>query len=339
MRIERACKLGEPLLIENPADVFYLTGLWFSAARLLLKPDKAVLLVDGRYFGQAQGKVPCEVVLAEKEALAKAVKGLKRVRFDSSFVTVEKAQLLAKSAPNVEWFPVSRPLKELRAVKDEEELGKLKAAARTTAEGYRHIAKRLEEGVVEEEIALEFEVFCRKKGASKLSFEPIIAFGENSAYPHYRAGKSRLKKNQAALCDLGAVVDGYRGDMTRVYFHGEPPEESKRFYALVKQAHDLAFEKARPGIKAGELDAIVRAFFEKEGVAKLFTHSLGHGVGVDVHEYPLLRFDGDDRDAALEPGMVFTIEPGLYLPGVGGARYENTVAMTEDGLENFYAGV
>lgn len=343
-RIERACKLLdqlklEGLLIENPSDVFYLTGQWFSSARLLLKPESASLLVDGRYFGQANGKAPCEVILAEKEALAHAMKGLKKVGFDSSFVSWEKASLLQSSAPSKEWIPVPRPLKEMRVCKDLGEIEALKEAARVTAVGYAEVLKKLREGVEEREIAIEFECYSRRKGASKMSFMPIVAFGENSAYPHYRAGVAQLKKNQIALFDFGAVVNSYSGDMTRCFFFGQPQEELIRFYGLVRQAAALAVAAIRPGARLGRLDQIVRDFFAKEGVLPLYSHSLGHGVGIDVHEYPLLKVDGEDRDLILRAGMVFTIEPGLYLPGLGGVRYENTYVVTESGSENLYAEI
>lgn len=344
MRIERACKRVselklDGLLIENPSDVFYLTAQMFSLARLLLKPDGASLFLDGRYFGQAQGKVPCEVVLLEKDTLQKGMTGIKKIGFDSAFVTVEKANLLEKTIPGKTWTPIPRPLKELRVCKDADEIAALKKAASVTAEGYRQILKKLKEGIEEQEIAFEFESYCRKAGASKMSFNPIVAFGENSAYPHYRAGRAHLKKNQFALFDLGAVVNHYCGDMTRGFFFGQPQEELERFYKLAKQAHELAAAEIRPGVRLGDLDAMVRAFFAKEGVAHLFTHGLGHGVGIDVHEYPLLRSDSDDCDLILQEGMVFTIEPGLYLPGVGGVRYENTYAVTVSGFENFYDGL
>lgn len=327
----------DALLIDHPSDVFYLTGQWFSLAKLVLKPNDSTLLVDGRYFDQAKGNVPCNVLLAEKDTLSSVLKGTHSIGFDSSFVTVDRASAMQRSLSGKEWVSLARPLKELRVCKDPEEISALKRAAKMTAEGYRHILKHVKDGVVEQELALEFEVYIRKGGALKTSFDPIVAFGKHSALPHYRAGKETLRKNQIALFDLGAVMDHYRGDMTRVFFFGEPNRDLERFDGLVKKAHDLAANAICPGKRLGDLDGIVRSFFAKEGAEHLFTHSLGHGVGIDVHEYPLLRADGDDRDLILRPGMVFTIEPGLYLPGVGGVRHENTFVVTESGFENFYA--
>jgi Xaa-Pro aminopeptidase len=344
VRIERAYNVVKSLkvdglIVEDLSDIFYLTGGSFSAARLLVKPDGAILFLDGRYYNHAKGKVPCAVVLEEKGALEKALKGMKKVGFDSTSMTVDRLSLLEKSGAQ-HWVPLPKPLKELRVCKEEREIALLKKAAEVTANGYQFALKKLKEGVQEREIALDFEMETRRVGgATGMSFEPIIAFGESSAFPHHRAGKSTLKKNQISLFDLGASVDHYQGDMTRVFFYGQPQAELKQFYDWVREAHDLAVAKIRPGARLGDLDRIVRAFFAEKGVEPLFCHNLGHGVGIDVHEYPRIRFDGDDANLILQKGMVFTIEPGLYLPGVGGVRYENTLAVTENGSENFYAGV
>ena len=345
MRIKRICEWVkernlDALLIENPVDIFYLVGLWFSVARLILKPEGASLIIDGRYYELAKKKAPpCEIVLAGKDTLSESLKSVKKVGFDSAFLTIDRYESLNKTIPHKEWVPMSNPLRDFRLYKDTGEMAALKRAARVTWEGYQKALKSLKEGVTEMEIAIDFELHCRRNGASKLSFEPIIAFGENSAYPHYRAGQAKLKKNQIVLFDLGAVVDQYRGDMTRVFFFGEPHPDLERFYRLAQSAHDAAVAAICPGMKLGDLDRIARSILTKEGVESLFTHPLGHGVGLEAHEYPRVNANGEDRDLVLHPGMVFTIEPGLYLPGVGGVRYENTFAVTERGAENFYAGL
>lgn len=179
--------------------------------------------------------------------------------------------------------------------------------------------------------------FCRKKGASGLSFSPIIAFGENSAYPHYRAGKARLKKGQSVLIDVGAILENYCADMTRLVYFGEPDPRILHFEKLVKRAKEMAISHVKPGVKAGLIDQVVQDEFDKENVKQLYTHSLGHGVGLEAHEFPRLRFNGVDKDVILKPGMVFTIEPGLYQPGVGGVRLEDMVLVTANGCENFFS--
>jgi Xaa-Pro aminopeptidase len=324
--------LTDCLLIDNPVDLLYLTGLTLSVGRMALFPDRSCLFVDARYIESAKREAPCEARM--KQELVSYLQHAGQVVFDSSYLTYDAYRAMEKNIPGKEWTPVSKPLKELRAIKEKSEIAALKRAARLTLEGYRHIAGLLKEGVAEEELALEFEIYCRRHGASKLSFQPNIAFGENSAFPHYRAGKDRLKKDQIILCDLGAVVDGYAGDMTRVMFFGRPDPQLERDYRLVQRVRDLVAFSIRPGIRFGDLDRMAREELRKEGVDSLFTHGLSHGVGLDLHEFPTLRLDGGDADVRLAPGMVITVEPGLYRPGLGGVRYEDTVLVTEAGVEN-----
>ncbi|MBI5272367.1 MAG: aminopeptidase P family protein [Chlamydiia bacterium] len=337
LRIEKARHLvaqyeTDALLIEQPADIFYLTGQLCSSARMVLTKETATLLVDGRYYAKAEKtKTNYEVLLADKQALPQLLEGKEKIGFDSAYLTVDQYNTLQTSVTGKHWIPFAKPLKTLRVCKEAAELKALQKASRVTREGYQMIVNRLQEGVSEEELAFLFEVFCRNHGASGLAFEPIIAFGENSAYPHYRAGATRLKNNQIVLIDVGATLDHYQGDMTRVFFFGKPDPKLQRLYKIAQEAHDKALEKVMPGTHVGELDRIVHAHFAREGVEALFVHSLGHGVGLEVHEYPLVRAEGKDADLLLQEGMVFTIEPGLYVPGLGGVRYENTIAVTQNG--------
>lgn len=322
-----------PCLIEQTADLFYLTGLTLSKGRLLVKKGEATLFVDGRYLEWAKKEAPCAVALWNE---IKTIQDTE-LGFDSAFVTYDGYLEMRQELPHIEWIPMPHPVQALRAVKEPTEIAALKKAAKLTWNGYKHIVELLKEGISEQELAFEFEVFCRKNGASSLSFSPIIAFGENGAYPHHRAGKSRLKKDQAVLIDVGAVVENYCGDMTRLVYFGKPDERIVHFQKLVKQAKEQAIQAIRPGVKIGWLDQIVQDFFESENVKLLYTHSLGHGIGLETHEFPRLRFDGADKELVLQTGMVFTIEPGLYQPGVGGVRLEDMVVVTETGCENFFS--
>ncbi len=331
-----ASLLQEPCLIENPVDLLYLTGLTLSKGRVLVDSKEVKLFVDDRYYDRAKKAAPCPV-FKEKE-FPEELKNVQRVAFDSAFLTYEQFLALQNRFPQTEFVPISKPLKGIRVCKDSHEIDSLKKAAHLTWRGFELIKKNLKEGISEEELALEFEIFCLKNGAKEFSFEPIIAFGENSAYPHYRAGKAKLKKNQIVLIDIGAVVENYRGDMTRVLFFGTPDPELARFDQIVKRAFGKAFALVKPGIRVGDLDIAVRKEFQKEGLENLFTHSLGHGIGLETHEFPLIREDREDRNVILKEGMVFTIEPGLYQPGLGGVRFEDTVLVTAKGCENFYEG-
>ncbi len=321
----RKLQIETPCLIENPIDLFYLTGLILSKGYLLVFPDKeAKLFVDGRYYEKAKKEAPCPVFPLEEFKLLKE----KQIGFDSAFVTFDESESLKKELPHIEWIPISSPLKLLRAIKDSAEISALKRAAQLTLRGIEVIAENLREGVSEEELALEFEIFCRKNGASRLSFDPIIAFGENSAFPHHRSGKARLKKGQSVLIDVGAVVDSYSGDITRVFhLDGQLLVLEK----IVKEAKAKAISQIKPGVQVSKLDEIVRDHFEKMNVKQLYTHSLGHGVGLQTHEFPKVRYDAKD---ILQEGMVITIEPGLYLPGIGGVRLEDMILVTKEGHLN-----
>jgi Xaa-Pro aminopeptidase len=330
-RIQKLRKhLDLPCLIEQTADLLYLTGLNLSKGRLLVLPAEAILFVDGRYYERAKKEAPCSVLLWDEFKKIDE----DQISFDSGFVTYEGYLSLKKGFPKVDWIPKPNPVQEIRAVKEPKEIEALKNAANLTWRGYERVIECLKEGISEEELSLEFEIFCRKNGASGLSFEPIIAFGENSAYPHYRAGKSLLKKGQHVLIDIGAVLDQYRGDLTRIHYFGKADEKIVHFEEIVSIAQKKAIACIKPGLKIGELDQIVQDEFDKANVKQLYTHSLGHGIGLETHEFPRIRFDGENKDVILKPGMVFTIEPGLYQPGVGGVRREDMILVTEDGHEN-----
>jgi Xaa-Pro aminopeptidase len=194
----------------------------------------------------------------------------------------------------------------------------------------------LKKGITEKEVARRFEIFCLEKGAEGLSFTPIIAFGKNGAMPHYRSQDVVLKEGDAVLIDIGVVLDNYHSDMTRVLFYKKKNRYLSHLYEIVKKAQKNALKLCRPGVKLKELDLAARKVMREEKVEDLFLHSLGHGIGLQTHEFPRIKYNGDDRDVVLQSGMVFTVEPGLYVPGKGGVRYEDTIVITPSGYKNFY---
>jgi Xaa-Pro aminopeptidase len=322
------------LLIEHPIDLFYLTGLTLSRGRLVVTPEETRLFVDGRYISYARERASVAVFLWKKDT---NISLLSPAGFDSSWTTVASLEQLRKEMPHTQFIPKFRPLQKQRLIKTESEIALMRKAAAITWNGVQHIKTLFKEGVCERDLAIEFEYFVRKQGASGLSFAPIIAFGEQSAYPHHRSSEQRLENNQIILVDVGAVYEGYCGDMTRVFFFGQPDVQLQKMYELVQKAAQAAAASVRLGVPLGLLDRTARNVLAKEGKEELFTHNLGHGIGLECHEYPSLRFDGEDRDVSLAENMVFTIEPGLYQPGLGGVRYENTGVVTKDGFESFYA--
>lgn len=321
------------LLIENPIDLFYLTHLKMSKGRLWVDAEQADLWVDGRYFGAAQKMAPCAVFLWEKGREAPQ-KG--RVGFDSIFTTVDALEKLRFESPLADWVPIRQPLKMQRLIKEPSEIEFLRQAARITWEGIEHIQKKFIEGISEQELAFEFEFFVRKKGASGLAFESIIAFGENSAYPHHRSSDTRLQKNQIILVDVGAVVQQYHADVTRTFFFKEPDSRLQEMAEIVQAASRAAYQQIRVNGKIGDLDRAARDVFIEKNVESFFTHNLGHGLGLETHESPTIRWDGEDREMRIQPQMVIAVEPGLYRPGIGGVRYENSGVVTNHGFESFY---
>ena len=316
---------AEGCLIEHPLDLFYLTGLQMSAGALLILQKRAALFVDDRYLAFAKTSSPFPVY-----PLQEVSSHLRKVMvFDSRQTTVDRFEKL--KAWKTEWKGVSEPLKTIRAMKEKEEIKALAKSCQLLWKGFIYLKRRLKVGVTEKEIALEFELFCRKQGAEKLSFEPIIAFGKNTAYPHHRAGDTKLKKGDVVLCDMGVVVKGYHSDMTRTFFFGKGDRRLLEIDSVVKEAFTAALQLCQPGTRVGDLDAAACRIIQKAGFEKLLAHSLGHGIGLETHEFPRLKLKGEDDAILLQEGMVITIEPGLYLAGVGGVRHEDMVVITQNG--------
>ena len=338
MRIERLQKYLherklDGMIIENPIDLLYLTGLKLSRGRLWISPRESQLLVDARYFDEAQMRSPCSVKLWAK---GQKVPVFGSVGHDSNWTTVAHLEELQTESVDAKFVSIAQPLKGQRLIKDAEEIKALREAARVTWEGMQHIRTLFKVGISEQELALEFEFFVRRLGASGLAFDTIIAFGENSAYPHHQTSKTCLKNDQVILIDAGAMVDQYCADVTRVFSFGKMDPRLDKMQEIVRKADIAARKEVRIGRTIGSLDRAARDVFSGFGVEAEFTHSLGHGIGLETHECPFIRFDGEDRDIPVSVGMAIAIEPGLYRPHVGGIRYENSGLVTRSGFESFY---
>ncbi len=319
----------EAFLIEDEVDLFYLTGLSLSAGSLLVFPKRAELYVDGRYLQMCKEKSPT-AVLALSEKMGK---GLKKVGFDSAKMSYDRAEKLKR---RISLKAHSHPLRDLRVIKDASELRKMKKAAEIAWKGFGHLQRCLKVGISEKEIAIHFETFCLKHGEEGFSFEPILALGKNSATPHHRASETKLKKGDLVLCDIGVVFEKYRSDMTRVLYFGKVDPRLIQMESVVRLAHQAALGLCKPGTKLIELDRAARKVMRKAKMEELFVHGLGHGIGLETHEFPRISYIGEDKDLSLKEGMVITFEPGLYVPGLGGVRHEETVVITAKGYNNFY---
>lgn len=318
-------------LVNSPIDIYYLTGLDLSAGSLVIGKN-SFLIVDGRYYEACREKCPVPVHLIKEGLLFELVEDTLWVDKDS--LTVGAFLKLQADAKGMLIQPVDSLVKPLRMIKDPKEIKLLKEASNLAVEGFHYVKSLLKAGVEEREIRSELEYFWRKKGGEKVSFDPIIAFGLHSSMPHYRAGKGKLKEGDLVLIDIGVEKEHYHSDMTRVVPFGAIPEQLKTLHQVVQEAIETALTRLKSGILLKEIDESARKVMRKAGYEEYFTHSLGHGIGLEIHEYPLIKSQGPSSTVPLQEGMVVTIEPGLYLPAVGGVRLEDTVVITNEGYEN-----
>lgn len=302
---------------------------------LAVTPNSVVLLVDPRYTAQAKAAdLPCRVEEYRQSAwatLALVVKQeeIKRMGFEARRLTVASWRRLQQELL-IELVPTEGLVERLRSVKDESEVDKLGEAAALADEVFARVIKTIVPGCRERRIALEIDYELRKAGAIGPSFETIVASGPNSAFPHARATDRAVCAGDFIKIDFGANFEGYRSDMTRTVVLGPASERQKEMYQAVATAQTAALEGLAPGVGGREADALARECFASLGTAKNFSHNLGHGVGLEVHEQPTL---GSKAEGSLEVGMVFTVEPGLYFPGFGGVRIEDMVVLREHGIQ------
>ncbi len=333
----------EAILIENPQDIFYLTGLELSAGKLLISLREACLIVDGRYYERSCYQTLYQVQLLKENSLREWIVncGLHQLGFDRyytsyhAFLRLNQLSVdLQDQGYKLKIIPVESLVKQLRLIKDAHEIACLRQASHLGYQGYQLIVSLLREGITESELAFELEFFWKKRGASRFAFDPIIAFGRNSSLPHHRAGPTALSLHDPVLIDIGVVLAHYHSDMTRVIFFGNPQPVMRTIYKIVEEAKEHALALCRPGTLVGDLDRAARAWIDAKGYGDYFPHSLGHGLGIEIHEAPTIRMMGAEQHIPLQQGMVITIEPGIYVPGYGGVRLEDTILITENGYEN-----
>ncbi|MCY1702244.1 M24 family metallopeptidase [Deinococcus sp. SL84] len=324
----------QALWVSDPANVRYLSGFTHpDDGRLLVTPGAAVLYTDGRYTVQAQeDALPgIEVVIARPleaiEGAAPAVAGMK-MGVEGAHLTVSALERL-KERWQVQFHPVEGLVEELRLHKSADEVAGIRAAQALADRVFAEVRPQIRAGVRELDIAMALEQGLRQAGATS-AFDVIVASGVRGALPHGTASDRVIEDGDLVTVDFGANLNGYNSDMTRTVAVGQPADELKRLYNAVLEAEEAAVRAVRPGLKASDLDAVARDILAGHGLAEAFAHSLGHGVGLVVHEGPRLAQGSED---VLAPGMVITIEPGAYVPGLGGVRIEDLVLVTEDGYE------
>lgn len=331
-------EVADALLVTTLTNVRYLTGFTGSAGLLLVLPDDALFVTDGRYRDQAAAElaaagaeVRIEVArgAAQLEALGDAAKGCGRIGLEAGSVSWALLDRLRAVLDRCELVPTSGLVEALRAVKDPGEVARIERAADLADVALAQVKPLLAEGPTEAEVALALEAEMRRRGADGVAFETIVASGARSALPHARAGRHRIEPGELVVVDFGALVDGYRSDMTRTLCVGTPREAALvDLLDAVLAAQRAGLRAVRPGATGGDVDAACRDALEAAGYGEAFLHGTGHGVGLDIHEAPVL---GPGATDILVPGSVVTVEPGAYLAGTGGARIEDTVVVTESG--------
>jgi Xaa-Pro aminopeptidase len=329
-------------LVFNGANLTYLTGFSGASALLIPKSGESRVYVYGVNYAQAEaelGDFRVDLVKRGESLMVKIAEqasalGIKRLAVDAS--SVEGWRALSEALSGEKTVEVDRSfLQELRKVKDESEIELLHKAADLTSEGMRVAREVVAAGVKEYEVAAEIEYAMRKQGSSGTAFETIVASGVCSAFPHGGCSDKEIHEGDLVVVDIGATYKFYRSDMTRTFVAGKPSEKQKKLYEVVRTAQETAFEAVKPNAKAKDVDAAARIAIADAGYGEYFVHSLGHGVGLEVHEPPTLSPDSED---VLAVGNVVTVEPGVYLVGYGGIRIEDTALVQKNGAEKLTHG-
>ena len=326
----------DAMLFIGLENVRYLCGFTGSDGALLLARKDSFFLTDSRYWTQSEEEIRGAQIIHYKkkmDGISSILSDLKvkAIGFESPVLTISSHQSLkAKLAQGTTLFPLDDELKRLRATKDTQELASIRKAIDISSKAFQHALGIIKEGMMEKDIALEMEFFMKRDGAEVMAFDIIVASGKRSALPHGKASEKRIEKGDLVLFDYGSRYQGYHSDETCTVICGNPSPEQAKIYQVVREAHDKAIERVKPGVPIRDVDAAARDHVRNCGYGNYFGHGLGHGVGLAVHEDPFVN--GDNKDVVQE-GMVFTIEPGIYIPDLGGVRLEDMILVTSQGAE------
>lgn len=324
------------LLVSSLANVRYLTGYAGSNGLVLVTPSETHFFTDPRYALEASQTITCKLHIAKRpliEDIAGIVKRkkLKKIGFEPAWLNLEQHQKLKDLLPSgASLQPVPGVIETLRMIKSPAEIDMIRKSVRVNSEAYARTLRRVRFGMRERDIAAELDYQMRLHGAEKPAFDTIVAAGVRTALPHAQPTGRRLEENDLLLIDMGACLDGYMSDMTRMAFLGIPPKRVQTLYDAVLDAQSAGIDAVRPGVTSGQLDSAARNVLKKRGLDRQFVHSTGHGLGLEIHESPRI---GKKDKTVLRTGMVITIEPGAYIDGFGGVRIEDTVLVTANGCE------
>lgn len=326
------------LFVNSVPNVTYLSGFRGDDSYLLVTPKKSFFITDSRYGEQARKEIKgFEIIVRNGHSVLELVNLLtsktkcRRIGFEAQHLPYAFYSQLSKGLTAAKRLVgVSRSVESLRMIKDRNELKRLRESVRIAAKGVRHVRPFFKPGVKELEAVAELEHYTKAQGSEKPAFDIIIAAGRKSSMPHARTNGHRIVRDDMVLLDMGVVYEGYHSDLTRCFFTGKIPLRKKEIYKIVLSAQERAIEKVRPGIQAREIDAACRDYIKSRGYGRYFGHGTGHGVGLQIHEEPYIS---PRSSQILKPGMVITVEPGIYLPNQFGVRIEDMVLVTEKGFE------
>lgn len=322
-------------LVTNLENVRYLSGFTGSDATLVLTKDQKHLLTDSRYITQAQGETHGYDIIEyvkKEQGIADAVLAcqIERLGFESQHMTYALYADLGAKLPKTHLVPLDEEIRTVRIRKDSSEIRSLRKAIAIAEQAFLNNLHMIRPGIAEKELAQEMEFEMRRLGAESIAFETIAASGYRGALPHGKASEKRLEKGDLIVIDFGVRFNGYHSDQTCTVSLGNPTPEQRKVYSIVKEAHDRAISSIRSGVAFREIDRAARQYIEEQGYGSRFQHGLGHGVGLAVHEEPRISFDSP---GVAETGMVFTVEPGIYIPEWGGVRIEDMVLVKREGCE------
>ena len=325
----------EFFIVTDMRNCLYLTGFTGSEGVVIITPTLVYLIVDFRYLEQAQKETKNVKILKREKALHLLLEDVmkkyksEKIGFESDSITFKQHKEIKKSLSQNCLVPTLNLVERLRAVKYSDEIASIKKAVRISDEVFKHILGFIKLGMREVDIAEEIEYTVKRKGASNISFDTIVLSGEKTSLPHGAPSQDLLKKG-IVLMDFGCVFSGYSSDMTRTIFLGKATAKQKEIYNIVLEAQQIAIESVIPGVNASYVDKAARNYISGKGYGEYFGHSTGHGVGLDIHELPNISSESDE---VLQPDMVFTVEPGIYIPEWGGIRIEDMVQVTDNGYK------
>jgi Xaa-Pro aminopeptidase len=323
----------DAVLITHLPNVRYLTGFTGTNGQVLLS-GTTTFFTDGRYTERARHEAPDVECVTYRSSIDHDLlsrcraEGIGRLGFEARTVTVHEHARLQESLGGLDLVPLDDAVERLRWIKDAEELELLRGAQAATDRAFEEILEFLAVGQSERQVAQELERLLRRDGADGLSFDSIVGFGDHAAQPHHEPCHRLVEEGDVIKMDFGALRDGYHADFTRTVAFGEPPAELKKVHDVVREAQQAGIDAIGPGVTGTEVDRTARSLIAEAGYGDAFVHGLGHGVGLEIHEGPRL---GREFQDPLPIGAVVTVEPGIYLPGLGGVRIEDMIVVTEDG--------